>query len=406
MKFAYKSQKEGVVHEGVRDALDRFDLYHQLKKDGEIVIWAKEAEESALTKLKNIKIPLLGGRVKMHDKIIFARNLAGMLEAGLPLSRSLQVMEKQSKNAKLKEVFHNLDKGISEGKTFDQALSEYPTIFNTLFISMVKAGEESGNLTGSLKEISSQMEKTYTLQKKIKGALIYPSIILALMVIIGILMLIFVVPSLTATFRELNTELPMTTRFVIFTSDFFKNHYILALGMIFGVIGGLYALAKTSKGKRFFDVFFLRIPVIGTIIKESNAARTARTLSSLLSSGVDLVLSAEITRDVIQNTSYKKVLDEAKERIEKGKPLSELFIENEKLYPIFVGEMISVGEETGQLSQMLSGVASFYETEVEQKTKDLSTIIEPFLMVFIGGAVGFFAISMITPMYSVMNNIQ
>lgn len=406
MKFVYKSQKEGVVHEGEREALDRFDLYHQLKKDGEIVVWAKEVKPGMGMSLKNMHIPFIGGRVKMHDKIIFARNLAGMLEAGLPLSRGLQVMEKQSKNRKLKEIFKSLDTSISQGKTFDQALSQYPGVFNTLFVSMVKAGEESGNLTGSLKEVSSQMDKTYTLQKKIKGALIYPCIILSVMVLIGILMLVFVVPSLTATFKELNTELPLSTKFIIFVSDFLKNHYIISFGLIIGFITGLYSLGKTSKGKRFFDIFFLKLPVVGQIIKESNSARTARTLSSLLSSGVDMVLSAEITRDVIQNTSYKKVLEQAKERIEKGKPLSELFLQNENLYPVFVGEMISVGEETGQLSNMLVGVASFYENEVEQKTKDLSTIIEPVLMVIIGAGVGFFALSMITPMYSVMNNIQ
>jgi type IV pilus assembly protein PilC len=405
MKFAYKSQKDGAVHEGIREALDRFDLYHQLKKDGEIVIWAKEAKDNAFGNLKNIKIPFLGGRVKAHDKIIFARNLAGMLEAGLPLSRALEVMEKQSKNKTLKEIFKKLDKAISEGKTFDQALADYPKVFNTLFISMVKAGEESGNLTGSLKEISSQMEKTYAIQKKIKGALIYPSIIICLMVVIGILMLIFVVPSLTATFKDLNTDLPATTKFIIWSSDFFKNHYILAIVGIMTIVFGFIGFKKTPRGKQIFDTLSLKLPVVGTIIKESNSARTARTLSSLLSSGVDLVLSAEITKDVIQNTSYKKVLEEAKERIEKGKPLSELFLENEKLYPVFVGEMISVGEETGQLSNMLIGVATFYENEVEQKTKDMSTIIEPFLMVFIGISVGFFAVSMISPMYSVMNNI-
>jgi len=235
--------------------------------------------------------------------------------------------------------------------------------------------------------------------------MVYPGIILSLMVVIGILMLIFVVPRLTDTFKELNTELPASTKFVIALSDFFKNHYILALMGILAVFAGFKYFLRTKIGKKIFDTGALRVPVIGTIIKELNSARTARTLSSLLSSGVDLLPAIDITSEVLQNNFYKEVMSEAHFTVEKGQPLSSIFMKHEYLYPIFVGEMISVGEETGQLSKMLLGVGVFYENEVEQKTKDLSTIVEPMLMIVIGLGVGFFAISMISPMYSVMNNI-
>jgi type IV pilus assembly protein PilC len=289
--------------------------------------------------------------------------------------------------------------------SFHEALGQSPNIFSPLFVSMTKAGEESGSLASSLKQIADQLEKTYLLQKKIKGAMIYPGVITGVMLIIGVIMLTFVVPRLTATFQDLHADLPASTQFIIWLSDVLQHHFILVFLAVVACAASAFYAIQTPRGKRLYDTALLRLPVIGTMVKESNSARTARTLSSLLSAGVDLVLSIEITSDVLQNSFYKDVLAEAKKRVEKGQPLSALFAEHEDIYPVFVGEMVSVGEETGELARMLIGVASFYENEVEQKTKDLSTIIEPLLMVVIGAAVGFFAVSMITPMYTVMNSI-
>ena len=403
MKFAYKATKQdGEIHQDVREASDKFDLFRQLRKEGEVVISCNEVKEGVVS---FFHAPGFLSGVKTHEKIIFARNLGGMLEAGLAISRALSVLEHQSKKPKLKDIFKQLNTSISQGKTFHQALSEFPKIFNSLFTSMVKAGEESGNLAKSLKQVADQMEKSYLIQKKVKGAMIYPGIIISLMLVIGILLLTFVVPRLTATFKDLNTELPATTKFIIWLSDMFQYHYLLiGLGLII-VIGAFYSFLKTPQGKKAFDYSILRLPVVGLIIKETNSARTTRTLSSLLSSGVDLVLAIQITSEVLQNSFYKKVLDEAGVRVQKGRPISEVFMENEFLYPIFVGEMASVGEETGELAHMLSGVATFYEDDVDQKTKDMSTIIEPVLMIVVGVVVAFFAVSMISPMYSVLNNL-
>ncbi len=402
MKFAYKAiRNNGETYEDVREAVDKFELYRSLKKDGDTVVSAHEAGEEGI----KLQMPAFLKRIKMHEKITVARNLGGMIEAGLALSRAIQVIERQTKNKKLKTVLQELNNSISAGKAFHQALAEYPKIFNTLFVSMVRAGEESGNLAMALKQIADQMEKTYLIQKKVKGAMVYPGIIMSLMVAIGIVLLTFVVPKLTATFKDLNTELPATTKFVIALSDFLKHQYIWAFFIMIAVGAGFYYALKSPLGRQAFDHVVLKLPVIGNIVKEMNAARTARTMSSLLSSGVDLLPAIDITSDVLQNSLYKKALAEAKVMVEKGQPLSGMFEKYEDIYPIFVGEMVSVGEETGKLSSMLLGVGMFYENEVEQKTKDLSTIIEPMLMIMIGLGVGFFAVSMITPMYSVMNNI-
>lgn len=405
MKFSYKALKKGVEpYQDIREATDKFALFRELKKEGDTVVSCEEVQEKGFS-LSHIPIPAFFQKIKAHEKITIARNLGNMIEAGLALSRALQVLERQSHNKKLKNILGKLNDSISAGKSFHQALADFPNVFNSLFVSMVKAGEESGNLASSLKQVGDQMEKSYLLQKKVKGAMVYPGIILSVMVIIGVLMLTFVVPRLTDTFRELNTELPLSTKFVIGLSDFFKNHYFIAIVLVGAVVAGFYYALKTKIGKRTFDMVVLRLPVINVIIKEMNSARTTRTLSSLLGSGVDLLPAIDIISEILQNGFYKEVMAEARTAVEKGQPLSGVFIKHESLYPVFVGEMVSVGEETGQLSHMLMGVATFYENEVEQKTKDLSTIIEPVLMVIIGAGVGFFAISMISPMYSVMNTI-
>ena len=188
-------------------------------------------------------------------------------------------------------------------------------------------------------------------------------------------------------------------------SDTLANHFLFGLMSVLAFAAGVWGILRTKQGHRAFEYSLFYIPIVGTLVRQSNAARTTRTLSSLLSSGVDMIEAITITKDVLQNSYYKEVMDLAIDRVQKGISLSSVFTENEKIYPLLVGEMIEVGEETGKLSEMLLNVAVFYEDEVDSATKNMSTIIEPLLMVFIGGSVGFFAISMITPMYSVMTNI-
>ncbi len=404
--FTFKAKKtSGEIYKGEKDVKDRYELYKILKESGDEVIDVKEKSGKGFS-IRNISISLpFIHSIKTQEKINFARNLGSMITAGLAMSRALNVMERQTKNKELKKVLTSLQKDISEGKTLSQAMASYKNIFSSLFISMVSAGEQSGSLSESLRIVGMQMDKSYALQRRVRGAMMYPSIIMLAMAIVATLMLTYIVPTLMKTFTELNVNLPASTRFILFISTMFRDHGLLVLSALCVIVGGFIMISKTVKGRSVIDFAILKIPIIGNIVKEVNSARTARTLSSLLNSGVDVVESVRITADVIQNVHYKAVLEKAGAAIQKGDPISKIFTENEKLYPLFLGEMMNVGEETGKIGEMLLAVAVFYEDDVDQKTKDMSTVIEPFLMVFIGAAVGFFAVAMISPMYSLVNVI-
>lgn len=404
IQFEYKAiDKNGEVKIGTRFAADEFVLRKDLKNEGLSLIHAEAFNKKSLKFFiaKLLKI----GRISTHEKIIFIRNLGAMIDAGLALSRALTIIERQTSNQKLKRIVSEINEKIKKGSSLSESLKNYPEVFSTLVVSMVQSGEESGNLVDSLGVVSDQMEKQYTLNKKIKGAMVYPGVILGAMIIIGIFMLLYIVPTLTKTFSELNIELPASTQFIIGLSDFIKNNAIISILIILVSSLLIYLFGKSAPGKRFFDTLLLHMPMISEMVKEINSARTARTLASLLSAGVPFVRALQIVKDVVQNSFYKEVLIKAEKNIQIGLPMSKVFGENLHLYPIFVSEMIAVGEETGELAPMLLKVASFYESEVEQKTKNLSTIVEPFLMIIVGAIVGFFAISMISPMYSLVDKI-
>ncbi len=402
MLFKYKiKNKEGNIIEGTTEAVDRFAVARDFREKGSIPILIEEQKKNSW----NISFDGIFGGVKMQDLILFTKNLAGMLKAGLSAGRALSVLEKQTPKEFFKKIIASLIDEINNGGTLSSGLAKKPKAFSPLFVSMVRAGEESGNLAGALTEIGMNLEKSNSLTKKIKGAMMYPGVIISAMVIIGILMFAFVVPTLANTFKELGVKLPPTTRFVLWLGDFISNNLILTLlgAILFGV--GLYFLFTAKASQKYIDFVVLKLPVFGTMARELNTARTARTLSSLILSGVSITRAIEITRDVVQNVYYKKVMEDAVKSVEKGAPFAKVFEDNPKLYPIMMTEMVQVGEETGKLADMLTEIAIFYENEIENKTKNLSTIIEPILMILIGTGVGFFALSMITPLYSVLNNI-
>jgi type IV pilus assembly protein PilC len=404
-RFTYTAEKnDGEVYKGVAQARDRFELYSIVRNEGGRILAMQEEAANRWFAFSYWNAKL--STVKEYDKVLLARNLGAMLGAGLALARALAVLERQTSNRKLASIVGQVGSDVRRGDALHDALGKYPSIFSKLFVAMVRSGEESGDLSPTLGMISDQMERMYVLKKKIRGAMIYPAIILVAIVAIGVFMMMNVVPTLADTFRQMNVQLPASTQFIIGMSDFLIKNTLLAAAGAVGVVAVIVAGAKTTAGRRVADAVFLQLPVIGEIIKEVNAARTARTLSSLLSAGVDVIGALEISREVVQNSRFRAVITEAQAAVQRGEPLSSAFVRHEHLYPPFVGEMMAVGEETGQLAEMLKRLALFYEDEVDRATKDMSTIIEPLLMLVIGAAVGFFAISMISPIYSLANNIN
>jgi len=402
--FTYTAEKAGgETYNGMAEAPDRFELYKIVRNEGGRIISVNEHSQNKYFSLSYWNLKL--AHINEYEKILLARNLGAMLSAGLPLTRALSVIERQSKNLKLIHVVGQIGSDVRRGDNLHTALAKFPDIFSTVFVAMVRAGEEGGDLTGALSTVADQMERMYDLKKRVQGAMIYPMIILGAMVGIGILMMIMVVPTLAQTFAEMHAKLPLSTRIVVQTSNILKEYTLFALlGIALGM-GGIYGAMRTVTGKRVLEFVLLHTPVIGGLVREINAARTARTLASLLSAGVDVMTALSITMEVVQNSYFRAVIQTARDGVSAGEPLSNAFIRREDLYPAFVGEMMAVGEETGTTADMLKRLAVYYEAEVDRKTKDMSTIIEPFLMIIIGAGVGFFAVSMITPIYQMSQNV-
>ncbi len=404
VKFRVTLKKEdGSDEKRVVEAASRFAVYADMEKEGATVL-ALEEGGKGLAMPAFLSVNITSG-IKTEDKITFTKNLAAMLTAGLTLSRALSVIERQSSKKGLKKIVIDLESEVRKGTAFHEALARHRGVFSNIFIAMTKSGEESGTLADSLKVVAKQMERAHTLSKKIRSAMIYPSIIMFAIVIIGILMMIYVVPTLSATFKALGVELPAATRAIIGTSDFMANNVIFVFGILIAVTAVLFFFLRSKIGANLVLMAALRMPVIGNLVRETMSARVARALSSLLSSGVEMLSAIAIAEEVVGDNPFGKVVREAGVRVKKGEPLSAPFMEKTKLYPVLVGDMIAVGEETGRVAEMLSQVAEYYENDVEEGTKDLSTIIEPILMLVIGGAVGVFAVSMISPIYSLSSHI-
>lgn len=403
-KYTFKAQlvATGAEIDGVQEAPDKFELAKQMKAEGKLLLTATEISASGWN-MDRINAAL--SKVQLKDKILFAKNLATMIQAGLPLSRAMQIFIKQTKNPKMKSVLSDVLDEVNKGTPLSDALERFPDVFPQVFVSMVRAGEESGGLVDALNVVGGQMEKTYYLKKRVKGAMMYPAVIFCVMIGIGALMMVYVVPGLAGTFKEMNVELPPMTRAIIGISDFLQNQWFISIILLGFAIGGFVMFKRTKFGMKTIDWTVIHAPIFGELVKQYNSALATRTLSSLIAAGVDIVHAIEITTDVLGNVYYKKTLEQAKVDVQKGIPLSQTFVSNAQIYPVMVGDMMEVGEETGKLSDMLFKIATFYEEEVDAATGDLSKLLEPILMVMIAASVGIFAYAMITPMYSLMDSI-
>ncbi len=400
MKFRATIHKEGGGADSIRviDASTRFAVYEQVQKEGGVVV--ELAENEGRFKLPSWFSYSIGTGVKHAEVIRMARNLSAMLGAGLSISRALSVIERQSGNKRLKTIVVDLSNSIKGGSSFYESLGKYPKVFPKLFVAMVRSGEESGSLAEALTTVGLQMERSEELVRKVRGAMIYPSIVITAVIVVGILMLIYVVPTLTSTFTQLGVQVPLATRVIVSLSNFMVAHVVLVfMALIAFVVGGI-AFVRSRTGSKIVLAIALRLPVIGELVRETYTARASRTLSSLLASGVPVLDALSITKEVVHAEAFARVVAEAEEHVKKGELLSASFATYPKLYPILMSDMLAVGEETGKVAEMLKQIAEFYEGDVAEKTKDLSTIIEPVLMLLIGTIVGVFAVSMIAPIYS------
>lgn len=399
--YTAKSLKSGELESGTLETKDEKTLAQVLHQKDLILIKAEVEKEK-----RKFEFPLPFFGVSLTEKMFFARNLRVMISAGLPLPRALQTLATQAKSEKFKYALLEIAQDITMGKSFSESLALYPDIFSEFFLNMIRVGEEAGTLEEVLNVLAQHMERENALRSKIQGAMIYPSIIICALIGVGILMLFTLVPRLGETFEELKIELPFTTKIVINLSKFLVQKWYLILIVLVPFLLFFYQFLRTRFGKKIVDAALLKTPLISPLIRKTNSAYTMRTLCSLVSAGISLPKSLEITSGTLENIFYREAIWKMAEKVRRGEKLSEALKPYEDIYPSTVIQMISVGEETGETTSILEKLADFYEEEVSNTTKNLTSIIEPFVMIIVGIAVGFFAISMIKPLYTMLGAIK
>ncbi len=345
--------------------------------------------------------------ISFVQKIFFVEHLRTMIHAGLSLVASLEILHKETSNKSFQKIIWEIKKEVNEGKSFSAVLAKYPKIFPPIYVKMVSAGEVSGKLENALEQVATQMQKTQQLKSSIRSAMIYPSVVVMAMIGIGVLMTTVVLPKLITIFSEFDSELPLATKILIAITEFVSNPINLAilvslLGLL--IVGFVMLLKKSPSFKRMIHNINLRIPIFGSVIKKINLARFSMTLSSLMKSAIPIIDSVDITADTCSNVLYKESLHKASEEIKSGTPLSEILRRYNRIFPPMVTEMIMVGEQTGEIDNLLTELADFYNTEVDKTMKNFTTIIEPVLIIMLGLAVGGVAVAVIMPMYSLVQN--
>lgn len=402
-QYSYKAKnKEGEIKTGNLDVADESSLRKKLKDSGLIIFSLKAEKKSGNIDLEFIT-KYFG--VPMLEIITFVHLLTVMVKAGLSLSKSLDALARQTTNANFSKVISMINIDVAKGNSFADSLSKHPDVFDDLFVNMVRVGEMSGTLDTILELSAEQMRKDYDLKSRVKGAMMYPAVILLVMLAVGVVVMVYIIPKLTTIFTSMNVDLPASTKMLIGISDLLTYHGLEMLGAALVLGYFLRKFLQTVTGIKIFDRIILKMPIFGDISKKINIARFARTTSSLIKGGVSISTALKTVSKTLSNYYYKESIRVAAEKIEKGVTLKDVLGETEYLYSPLVLQMIEVGEETGALDSILMDLAEFYEGEITETTKNLSTIIEPILMVVMGIAVGFFAISMIQPMYSIGDSI-
>jgi type IV pilus assembly protein PilC len=406
-RFVYlASDKDNNVVKGKTELADRASVINALSKQGLRPISVKQVKsKTGSIDLNHLFEPT---KVKQDQLVSFTRQLSAMVGAGVPLLRSLSSLEKHSEDAALKKVLATVVKDVEGGMNLGDAMSKHPTTFNDIYVNMVRAGESAGILDDILKRLASQLEKSTAIRKKIKSAMAYPVVLMFITVVAFFGLMIFVIPQIGKILLDLggpDAKLPGITLFMLGISHVITTYWYI----IFPVIGGSIFLfiryIKTKRGRRQFHSVILKIPGINTIIKKVAIARFARTFSALMGAGVAVLESLEVTSRAVGNVLYEEAIKSAAIEVKNGRSLSAV-VEKNDLFPPIVSQMLSVGEETGQTDTVLIKVADFYEEEVDLAIESISSIIEPVMIVVMGGMVGLIAASVMTPIAQLSQNVK
>jgi len=363
----------------------------------------KEVKPLLINKINDFLLRF--SRVPLKEKLFFVQYLGIMLKSGISLSAALKTLAAQTSNKAFAKIIKNISERVEKGVNFTESLKSHKKTFGELFINMIEAGELSGKLEDVLNQLYIQMKKQHELISKVKGALTYPAVIVLAMGGIGTFMMVMVVPKLTNMLKSFNAELPVATKVLIAVSGAIVNNGILtSVGVVVMVLIFIQIL-RTYKGKYYFQAILLKLPIVSPIIKKINLARFSRTISSLLKTDIMIIKTFQITANVLGNLHYRKAVNEMSEKLKKGSQINEVVIAYPKLFPPVVNQMISVGEETGEIDNILSELAGFYEGEVDKIMDNLPSIIEPLLILILGCGVGAMAVAIVMPMYSLSTAI-
>ena len=391
----------GAMRSGTSEAENQDILKKRLQEQGFTVNDVKQTGQSQKRKAGGG-----WGKVKLNDLSIFCRQFSTMIDAGVSLVRALDVLGEQTSNPKLKRILREIQTEVESGQTLSKSMAKYPKVFNNLFIGLVRAGEVGGVLEEALQRLSHFLEKDMELRRKVKSALTYPVIvvIVALMIVLGLCT--FIVPKFIELFKDLGVkELPAPTQMLMDFSDFLKNKWYLGLLAVAVVFWSIRLFGTTRVGRRVIDRLKLKVPVFGKLGHKICLARFSRTLSTLLVSGVPILQAMETVAGTVGNSIIAEAIMNARARVREGDRINEP-LEKSKMFPPMVVHMISIGEESGALDQMLSKIAEFYEGEVESQLQSLTAAIEPVMIVFLGITVGFIVISLMLPMVAVIENLS
>lgn len=391
--FFYKAKDlKGEMKNGEIESSDVRSAVAILRRKGLIVISVSENKKSStLFFLKWFN------RVSFGDLVNMTRQLATMVGAGLILSDALDILSEQEVNKTLKQALVEISNDVKSGITLSQALVKHPDIFPLLYVNLVKSGEASGKLDDVLLRMADSLEKEREFKSRVKGAMIYPVLVITMMFAVMLVMMIFVIPKLTALYSQSSIELPLPTQILIGASDVLVNYWWLLLAGIIGFIIGFRRWVATVNGAQIYDKLILKVPIIGKLIINITMTDFTRTLGLLIGAGIPLLESIEIVGDITSNTQYKNALNEAYSGVSRGLPFSTLLAST--IFPRIVPQMVKVGEETGKVDEIFLKLAGFFESESDHMVKNLTTAIEPLVLIILGIGVGFLVISIILPIY-------